>query len=105
MKKGQVTIFIIIAIVLIGVIAGGTFLVSQNKKAASLEYFASSSIKPTLNSINSRIIDCSEETSKQALDRIGLQGGYYNKPQVSEDLDSSFIPYYYYEGQYLIPTK
>src|SRR3989338_2813001 len=41
-KRSQTTIFIILEIVIIGAIAGGTYLVSQNKKAASEQFFDSS---------------------------------------------------------------
>lgn len=103
MKRGQATIFIILAIVIVGAIAGGAYIVTKNN--ASEEYFSQATIKPTADKIRSGIVDCAEDTSRQALDTIGVQGGYYKRPRVYSDLDSVFVPYYYNQGELLSPPK
>jgi hypothetical protein len=55
--------------------------------------------------IKSSIINCLEQTSKDANFIIGLQGGYYKSPLKSESVGFIFIPYYYYEGEFLNPSK
>ncbi len=104
-KRSQTTIFIIIAIVIITGIAGTTYFINENKKTASKEFFSSSEVQPSLKNIQTQILDCSEETSKKALEKIGIQGGYFNKPKYYFDMKNNFIPYYYYEGQILNPSK
>ncbi len=104
-KRGQTTVFIILAIFIIAAIAGGSYIISENKKSESEQFFSGSEVKPTLNSIQSDILNCAEETSKKALETIGLQGGYYKKPKYFFDLKRIFIPYYYYESLLLMPTK
>ncbi|MFH1358715.1 MAG: hypothetical protein ABIH37_02405 [archaeon] len=104
-KRAQTTIFIIIAIVIIAIAIGTFYIINQNKKVESEKYFSQSNIKPTMDLIISQIVDCSEETSKKALNTIGIQGGYYNKPNKFYQAKSAFVPYYYYEGEYLIPSK
>lgn len=104
-KRSQTTILIILSIVIVVGILSTAFVITQNKKTAlSKEYFSQANIKPTLESIKSQIIECSKETSINALEKIGLQGGHYKKPDKYFDLKSFFIPYYYYEGTYY-PTN
>ncbi|MBT4165497.1 hypothetical protein HOE04_00475 [archaeon] len=106
MKRGQVAIFIILALVVIGATAGIIYVKTSDKTSKQdREFFASLENKPSLNSIQSSIIDCSEETSKQALDTIAIQGGYYTKPENSLELSTSFIPYYYNQGTITQPSK
>jgi len=102
-KRSQATIFIILAIVIVGAIAGGAYVVTKNN--ASEEYFSQASIKLTADIIRSEIVDCAEDTSKQALETIGVQGGYYKKPREYSQLDTVFVPYYYKEGELLSPPK
>jgi len=105
-KKAQLTVIIIVAIVIVAAIAGTTVVVTNNKKiAASNAYFAQADIQPTLEAIRAQIIDCSKDTGKDALSTIGVQGGYYKRQNQYFDLQSSFIPYYYYLGKYFQPSK
>jgi hypothetical protein len=105
-KKSQITIFIIITIILIALVAVAIYLgKSKIDSNNSKQYFSQSNIKPELNNIQSSIINCLDETSKQALTIIGIQGGYYKKPEQSFDMGWTFIPYYYNQGQFLMPTK
>lgn len=104
-KRGQTTVFIILAIVIVGVIAGGTYIYTQNREEASRQYFSQASIKPTFDSIINGVQTCEEQTANDALETIGVQGGYYNKPNEVFDLGDVFVPYYYKEGQLLAPDK
>ena len=106
MKRGQVTIFIIIAILIVTVIIFILFLV-KTKSTSELdkEFFSQANIKPSLQNIQSFILDCMDETSKDALNVIGVQGGYYLKPEKAYDLQWVFIPYYYHKGEFLMPSK
>lgn len=105
-KKAQVTIFIIIAIVLIGagiialfVTKGGGFSRVDN------EYFNQPSIKPQVDSITEAAKICIENTADDSLELIGLQGGYYKQPENAFEVKDIFVPYYYYEGSISMPTK
>jgi hypothetical protein len=106
MKRGQVTIFIIIAIFIVVAVISLIFLV-KTKSSSELdkEFFSQANIKPSLQNIQSFILDCLDETSKDALDVIGVQGGYYTKPEKAYDLQWVFIPYYYHRGEFLMPSK
>jgi hypothetical protein len=103
-KRSQVAVFIILAIML--VVAGGiAFVITKQSYSnrTDSEFFSQQEIKPQLENIHSNILWCLDETSKQALDTIGAQGGYYNQPDQSYSKNS--IPYYYYQGSYLMPSN
>ena len=105
-KKGQVAVFIILALMLIsaGAIAFFITLESSNTEIDS-DYFAQSDIKQGVNQIQSSVLDCETLVSNDALDTIGIQGGYYNAPEKAFDLGWTSIPYYYKQGQFLMPEK
>lgn len=105
-KISQVTIFIILAILVIAIII--IFFLTKSEKEElerDIDYFKRQGIQPSIENIQTFILDCHEETSKQALKQIGFQGGYYNKPEYYYQMDWAFIPYYYYQGLLLMPSK
>lgn len=103
-KNSQATLFVIIAIIALTAIF---ILINTYSKQQELdrEFFEKTGRQPSIKNIQDFILDCHKETSKQALIKIGIQGGYYNKPQYYFDLTNNFIPYYYYEGLFLMPEK
>ena len=90
-KRGQITIFIIIAIVIIGII-GLYFLFDDELE----KMFTTKT-----SSINTFVEECIENTGKDAIYQIGQNGGYYLTPKISTP---GGIPYYYNEKNYM-PSK
>jgi len=94
-KKGQVTIFIVIAVVLIGAIAfffsiRGNLLVSE----------IPASIEPVYTSF----LFCFEEISKEGIYYIASHGGYYLVPNESSiTYFTEKIPYYYLDSKKRVP--
>jgi len=101
--KAQVTVFVILAIVL--VVAGGIAYYNVNNSKINNDFFSGADIKPTVDNIKSSIIGCQENTIKDSLENIGIQGGYYNKPEKYLDAGPIFIPYYYYEEKLFVPNN
>lgn len=104
--KAQVSIFVIVAIVLI--VGGGTaYLITRESKTSQTdkEFFAKADIKPDVDNIKTSIISCMDESSKDSLETIGIQGGYYDEPSKVFDLGWAFIPYYYNEDKITMPSK
>jgi len=99
-KKGQVSVFVIIGIILIA-IAGGFIYFNKGDDS----YFDNSEIRPRVNNIQTSIFECIDETGKDALDLIGVQGGYYSVSEEYFDLGWAFIPYYYKDGNVLMPSN
>ena len=105
-KFAQTTIFIILAIVIVLSIAIAIYFSYLNiKETSDREFFASNQIKPSLNSLEFSMIDCSKDISQDSLDIIALQGGYYNKPTNYINLGEIFIPFYYTDGNIDYPSK
>jgi hypothetical protein len=105
MKKGQTTIFIIIAIVAVAAIVGVTLLTQSSSKSNIENAFANLGISEQASVVENSIINCLKESAKDSLDIIGLQGGLYERPEKLEDFGFIFIPYYYYQGEYYQPSK
>ena len=104
MKKGQTTIFIILAIVIIIIIAVFFFL-KDTTEDRGRDYFVEQGLQPSINNVQNFIVDCLETNAKDALIKIGIQGGYFNKPSNFFDMQWAFIPYYYDQGTFLQPTQ
>ena len=97
--RSQTTIFIIIAIVIVVVAALIIFLggFSGGEKPPIF--------KSQIDQIKDNVVKCSRDNARDGIKRIGLQGGYYNKPEYAEDLGWAFIPYYYFQGNIFLPNK
>ncbi|MEK6859501.1 MAG: hypothetical protein AABX54_01670 [Nanoarchaeota archaeon] len=103
-NRAQVTIFIILAIV-IAVGIGGYFYLKNSKGDCGLNPLCQIGIKSEIDIIKNSFYQCEKEVGKNAIKTIGIQGGFYKKPQYFHDIDWAFIPYYYYDGAYFMPQK
>jgi len=93
-KRAQVTIFIILAIVVVAGV-GIYFAVSGNlnkSKSSSLD----------TRQIESFVQSCIEEVGEDAIYEIGQNGGYVFAPELST---FSGVPYYFYNGRKYMPLK
>lgn len=100
-RGGQVTIFIIIAVVVIVIIGIFIFINSSSKDNKD----DSNDININSNPINSFIQSCLDETLKESIEYIGLQGGYYNDPVISVYYIYHNIPFYWFDGKSEVPEK
>jgi len=104
-KLSQVSIFVILAIVIVAAIGAVSYGLKVIPFNVDREYFSQVDLKPSVDNIEGNIILCLHESSREGLKTIGLQGGYYNKPDKRIDLSERFIPYYYYQGNFLMPSN
>jgi hypothetical protein len=97
MKKGQVTVFIIIAVAIV-VVIGGVVYFNAVSKDGELD-------KTGLQAhpVNALVQFCLDQTLKDGIEFIGLQGGYYDEPVLSKYYLFHNIPYYWNEGESGIP--
>jgi hypothetical protein len=102
-RKAQITIFIIIGVLIVAIV-GAVVYFGKLKVDADLSNWPAE-LKPQVENIQESIINCRDDISKEALVIIGIQGGYHNAPAQSVDLSWGFIPYYYNEGAYLMPSN
>lgn len=98
--SGQTTVFIIVGVIIFILIVLFMYFRSLDPNKNPI----SNLFKSEIQQIQSGMEQCSREVSRDAVKRIGIQGGYYNKPDYSDDLGWAFIPYYYYNGNYLMPN-
>lgn len=97
-KKAQVTIFVIVAIILIAGIA--TFFYIKETKIKRESIITSAQ----LSSIKEGIQDCVELTATDAIRLLGLQGGYIIPPPSALETNFSTISYGYYLGRKVLPS-
>ena len=92
MKRGQTSIFIIIAILIVAIIV--LFFVFKgnilNKEKIPVE------VQP----IYSFVENCIKQTGEDGVYQIGQTGGYYYAPNIDPD-----IAYYFDKGEGLVPSK
>ena len=96
MKRGQLTIFIIIAILIIAVVA--LFFVFRGNlnlpgKPAS----------PETAEIQNFVQECLDDSLEKVVFRIGENGGYYSPPKISTTLLE--VSYYIKDNKNLMPAK
>ncbi len=93
-KRGQITIFIIIAIIIVACVVG-FFLFRQELKLEDI--FTSKD-----NSVYLFVENCITDTGKDAIYHVAENGGYFLSHEFST---SEGIPYYYYNGKNYMPSK
>ena len=99
-KRGQVTIFIILGVVLISTI--GIFLYFSEFSLMSLINMGTESIPSEILPIYEFVNDCVKSSGEETLYLIGQQGGYPYLPESSLDID---IPYYFDGENSILPSK
>lgn len=95
-KRGQLSVFIILAIVIVAAI--GLFFLFQS----SISDSGKEVIDPQIAPVYSFVENCVLDTAYEAVYFIGDTGGYYNLPELST---SNNVAYYYYDRKNYLPTK
>ena len=101
-KKSQVTLFIIIVIIVVAT-AGVVFYFTNNNTNNS--FSSDPAVQEKFDNLKNSILSCSDLATIESLNTIGIQGGYYDAPEKSFNLEWAFIPYYYSEGVAIVPTS
>lgn len=100
-KRGQLTIFIILAIVMVVGIILFYYFNSQG--------FGEKTYDPKVEILRQDFLECFERSFEESLVVIGIQGGYFDVPEPKELISGYFfsfeLPYYYYEGELNVPSR
>lgn len=101
-KRGQLTLFIIAGVVIAVAIIGYFFIGASNEN----QFFGDSELDSSYLSLRDGFVDCYTSVAVGSLDLVGLQGGYYDfsEGSVYEDSGLFHMPYYYYEGEIILPS-
>jgi len=92
-KRGQLTLFIVIAIIVVGIIV---FF-------ASVGNLIDRPIKGS-EGLRDSIVECLDFTTGNSFNFVSYQGGYNRPPEKYFSFDPTFYPYYYYEGEVFVPS-
>ena len=98
MKKGQVTLFVIIGIVIVAVIGLGIFFRGSILQSSIEGGIAPGVVLPQeVEEFRQQVLECVEFTATNSLIYIGNQGGYATLPEDHLILEEEglYIPYYY----------
>jgi hypothetical protein len=101
-KKGQITVFIVLGILIVVSIALLLFYSQSRILPDGKEQAETNQI---MSPLKSQIDYCLEKSLEDTIFFVGMQGGYYYSPAKTEELLLTDIPYYYYEGESLTPDK
>jgi len=96
-KRGQVAIFIIIAVLIIAGVVIYFLLREPSGEIERREVFT-----PDVGGINLFVQDCLDQTGELAILFVGKRGGYADSPELSSE---EGIPYYYIGNEIYIPSK
>lgn len=104
-KKGQITVFIILGIILLFLTAGILFIVQKITKDSVTSEREEMAEGYRAESIKSFIEHCLERTANEAMVLVSSQGGYYKVPEPALDQVFVKVPYYFYFGKKQFPEK
>ncbi|MEA3378255.1 MAG: hypothetical protein U9Q69_01310 [Nanoarchaeota archaeon] len=107
MKRGQVTLFIILGIVIVAVIGLGVFFKGSLEKKTVLEQYAEKAVvAPEVQEIYDHIYDCIYLVAKDGMAMVGMQGGYLAPPEGAIEIeeDNIAIALGYDEGKDVMPS-
>ncbi|MBI4116454.1 hypothetical protein HY449_01780 [Candidatus Pacearchaeota archaeon] len=90
-KRGQLTIFLIVAIIVIAVSALAFFM------RGNFGF-----LNPEAQNVNNFVQDCLQDASDKIVYAAAYGGGYLIPPNLSDELG---FPYYYYGGENHMPSK
>ncbi|MBS3107369.1 hypothetical protein J4468_00475 [Candidatus Woesearchaeota archaeon] len=114
MKRGQVTIYIILGLVIVLLIATALYFTQESvRRFVQAETSGAVVSQIEVMEINTYVGSCYEQTFINALNSVGLRGGYYKLPQnlykesykLPQNLYKESIPFYLIQTRKYIPSS
>lgn len=98
-RRGQVTLFIILGIVILIVIGVISYSYSKSSKTIT-------PAPDDIDSIKQYSQACLTSAAKNVISKVHEQGGYYDITNIrTERINNRLVPYYFYQGIKAIPTE
>lgn len=105
MNKGQISLFVILGIIVIGVIAFTMYFKSTAMESvAEKEAKIMAALPSDVAEIRKDIAECSQQLFEEALVEVGRYGGYNTPLENSLSVGDNFVTYGYFEGRKVLPT-
>ena len=101
LKRSQISLFILLSLVIL--IAASLILYLRGLEEFEIGEYTGVPVEAA--PVKSYIDECVKKSATEAAYIIGLQGGYKTLPERSLDLIFSKVPFYYFEGNNLMPSK
>ena len=98
-KKGQITMFIILGVIVLFAAGIMFFLMNQKAEEVTVE------VPTEFQNVNQFIVSCASQTTKTAIQDMALNGGYYYFKLKYVDLNYSKPMYYYVGGEVKQPSR
>lgn len=89
--RAQVTLFVIIAILIVSAAGITYYIISQTTSALNVEQKIISSVPEKLRPAESNFMSCLKQKAQDSLNILGSQAGYINLPE--EDPASDYMPF------------
>ncbi|MBR9683881.1 hypothetical protein GOV03_05065 [Candidatus Woesearchaeota archaeon] len=100
-KRGQVTVFIVVGILILAITGATLYLSSMFKTVEQDNLLKLEELKAP---VKSQVNYCIEKSMMDGIFYVGMQGGYYFPAAVSEQYWGGFIPYYFYDEEEHVPS-
>jgi hypothetical protein len=97
-KRGQLSIFIIIGVIIVLLIGLSVFFLSMNNNEQSSE----TTLSPQQATVKATIDACLRQTLEAGVVHISDRGGYYKFPEQTKQFNN--VAYYFNEGKVVMPT-
>ncbi|MFA6461215.1 MAG: hypothetical protein WCV90_03025 [Candidatus Woesearchaeota archaeon] len=104
-KKGQITVFIIVGIIILLISALFFYLSNQKIEPLVQNTPGELSLEGYKAPVKAQVEYCLDYTTSEAIRYVSLQGGYYQASEVYQYQFGAFIPYYYSQNKTLIPDQ
>ena len=103
MNKGQVSIFVLLAVIVLITL----FFINYTNTSTNIDKELEESISSTgfSDSVKNYVDSCLREVSKNVVGLIGIQGGYYENPEHFVQDRYFFFSYYFYDNRNVMPSK
>ncbi len=103
-KRGQVTLFIILGLVILAVVGIAYYLIAQTGVIHSLqEKYETQSLSSEAKNTASVFKSCLKRIGEEGILYVSARGGYYTAPSNSIRYGSGFVPLYYDQGIETMP--
>jgi hypothetical protein len=106
MKRGQITIYIIIGMVILVIISAVFYMRTRVAEEVIEEEVIEEEVLITeAQAVNVFVESCIDDTLEDGILFVSSHGGYYRVPELSDYYSFIKIPFYFYVGEELIPDK